>query len=134
MSPDPPSRLFVAWSWVWWLALLAAVPVQAVVIGMMNGSSVSTFRSVGSAIRPTPGAPPPGPSPREVAGDAATEYLGWLPFTQIVLAAVIVILPNRPVKTALRPYHLWVWVPLASVPVAWVCCRFGHDLIHSPPL
>lgn len=50
MSTDtpPPTGHFDLWSWAWWVALLAAVPVQAVVIGGVMYGSVGTFRSVGA--------------------------------------------------------------------------------------
>jgi hypothetical protein len=127
----PPTRLFVLWSWAWWASLLAAVPVQGVVIGGVMYGSVGTMRSVGRPIPPTPGTPPVPVSPRVAAGDASAGYLLWLPVTQVVLAGVVVTLPNRPVKTALRRYHLWVWLPLASVALAWVLCAAGRDGIYS---
>jgi len=125
-----PSRLYTIWSWVWWVALLAAVPVQAVVIGAMMYGAVGTFRSVGSPLGSPPGTPPPPPSPREAAGDAAADYLTWLPLTQVVLVGVVVALPNRVVKNTLRPFHLWVWIPLASILVAWFLSSAGRDGIY----
>lgn len=128
----PPGTWNTVWSWVMWVGLLAAVPVQAVVIGEVNRSSINSFRSVGSAIRPAPGSSLR--QAREAAGDAANAYLDWLPLTQIVMAGVAVVIPFRPVRSALRRRWLWVWVPVASFPFAWFCSQGGQCAITTPPL
>ena len=133
-SVSPPTFWRFVWCWAWWSALLLAVPVQAIVVGSVYASSIPTFRSVGRPIGSPPGTPPAPTPPGVAAGDSAYDYLGWLPVVQIVMAAVAVILPNRPVRSALGKFRLWVWVPFASVLFAWVGCQAGRSSITSPPL